>query len=151
MRRKVRQFWPMAVDIQETKLQTILEEFIKHVWGNREWKWNFIPSIGALGGILTIWDDTTLEFVATIEGAYTLSTKFKNKSNSVEWVHTNIYRPMEYREKYDFWGELATVIEWWDLPWGLCGDLNAHKSSKDKQGGKINRKDSKMFNIFLDS
>lgn len=69
MRKKTRQFKPTVMAIQETKLYTISECFIKHIWENMSCNWNFIPlfpSIGASGVILTIWDDKTLESVASI-------------------------------------------------------------------------------------
>lgn len=99
----------MVAAIQETKLRNIFDIFIKHIWGNTSYKCSFIPAIGALRGILMIWDDEVVDFGDSLEGAYSITTKFKNKAYDVQWVNTNMYCPVEYNEKDDFWGELVAV------------------------------------------
>lgn len=111
--------------VQETKTQTISGALIKNLWGNRECDWAFIPAIGASGDILTIWDTQKLEKLDELEGAYTLSIKLRNRGNKEIWKHTNVYAPIGYVEKQDFWNELAAAGGIWDNEaWCISGDFN---------------------------
>lgn len=69
-----------------------------------------------------------------------MSIEFKTKETQEVWIHTNIYGPVDYVEKEEFWGELAAVGGWWDKPWCMCGDFNATKTRVDKMNGRINKK-----------
>lgn len=54
------------------------------------------------------------------------------------------------QEKQNFWEEMAAIWVLWTLPWYLGGDFNATRDRKDKANGTINRKESDIFNDFLD-
>lgn len=68
MTRKVRKYRLLMIAIQETKLQTVTEEIVNHIWGNKECEWITMESLGASGGLLTLWDNNRVELVASIEG-----------------------------------------------------------------------------------
>ncbi|MCI06232.1 endonuclease/exonuclease/phosphatase family protein [Trifolium medium] len=40
--------------LQETKMETILDDFCQSLWGSADCSWAFVPAVGASGGILSI-------------------------------------------------------------------------------------------------
>lgn len=86
-----------------------------------------------------------------LEGAFSLSLAFRNIGEHETWVQTNVYGPTDYDDREDFWGELAAIRGWWNIPWCLCGDFNATKSPKDRMDGRMNRREAEFFNNFIDS
>ncbi|XVF06647.1 hypothetical protein REPUB_Repub06bG0068100 [Reevesia pubescens] len=43
--------------LQETKLETMDVKLVRNVWGMESFSWVFSSSIGASGGLLTVWDE----------------------------------------------------------------------------------------------
>ncbi|MCI51592.1 cytochrome P450, partial [Trifolium medium] len=41
--------------LQETKLESVSEKLCHGLWGANDCCWAFLPSVGASGGILSIW------------------------------------------------------------------------------------------------
>jgi len=52
---------PSILSIQETKLQRCDEGVCLSVWDGQQAAFSFRPSLGAFGGLLTIWDSTEVE------------------------------------------------------------------------------------------
>jgi len=52
---------PFIVYIQETKLSVFDEVLCKSLWGDLNVSFSFEPSIGAAGGLSTLWDCTEVE------------------------------------------------------------------------------------------
>lgn len=69
--------------LQESKLENVDQRWIGSIWGSRNKKWAFTPSLGASGGQIIIWMEELYEELDTLIGAYSLSIKFKNKADGV--------------------------------------------------------------------
>ena len=48
------------VILQEAKLKEVSERVVKEVWGRRQVKWVAVEAVGAVGGLLTLWDTRTV-------------------------------------------------------------------------------------------
>lgn len=48
--------------ILELKMETIDAVFIKSIWSSKDIRWEFVDSLGASGGILTMWDKSKLRW-----------------------------------------------------------------------------------------
>lgn len=152
LRRVIRKQKPWVVALQETKLRAVNRELIRQLWGNRQCSWVHLPSEGASGGFLTIWDESKVELVDHLEGSFSLSTLFRNVSDNVSWAMSNIYGPVDSHLKQDFWLELSSLGGIWsDMCWCVCGDYNATKSREDRNTGKLNRNEAKEFCNWIDS
>ena len=46
-----------VVMIQKLKMESFDALFIKSIWSSKEIIWEFVESVGASGGILTMWDE----------------------------------------------------------------------------------------------
>jgi len=52
---------PFVLCIQETKLQLIDDFLCTSIWGSTSHDYSFVPSVGASGGLVTIWDTSEVE------------------------------------------------------------------------------------------
>jgi mannosylglycoprotein endo-beta-mannosidase len=61
-RRKVRELIALEkldfLALQETKLEGVSGSLCSNLWGSVECDWEFVPSEGASGGILSLWRKT---------------------------------------------------------------------------------------------
>ena len=55
--------------IQETKVELITRGFVRSLWGCHYVDWVYLGSLGALGGILVMWDRRVVEKVRRSCGA----------------------------------------------------------------------------------
>jgi hypothetical protein len=61
VRKLVGDLCPSILCLQETKLQTCDTHLCLSLWGNSPHTFSYRPSIGASGGLLTLWDSTEVE------------------------------------------------------------------------------------------
>ena len=52
--------------------------FIRSLWGYHYVDWVYLSSMGALGGILVIWDRRVAEKLEEMVGKFLVSYRFKN-------------------------------------------------------------------------
>ncbi|KAL5716197.1 hypothetical protein ACHQM5_017921 [Ranunculus cassubicifolius] len=116
LRRLVRKKRPVIVALQETKRGGLDHRVLKQLWGNKPHGWAEVPSIGASGGMVIIWDSLRLQALEILKGDYSLSVRFKDLDLGEEWAFTNVYGPVNPSEKIDFWSELSNVGGYWDIP-----------------------------------
>jgi hypothetical protein len=65
VKRQVNDKKPFVLCIQESKMSVINDSLIKAIWGCSTVGYSFQPSIGASGGMLTIWDSNFVEVWST--------------------------------------------------------------------------------------
>lgn len=85
----------------------------KEVWGTRPSSWLALPSWGAFGGILVIWDVDRIEVLDHVLGAFLVSVRCRVKGQLDEWV----YGPNRRAEVSNFLQELDNIKALWDLLW----------------------------------
>jgi hypothetical protein len=54
--------------LQETKLETISDNLCYSLWGSEDCNWFYLPSVGASGGILSIWGTSNSKLICTFSG-----------------------------------------------------------------------------------
>ncbi|KAF1877873.1 hypothetical protein Lal_00038182 [Lupinus albus] len=100
------------IGFQETKLEECNVDFCVSLWGNNECEWDFIPSVGRSGGILSIWDKNKFQKVNSYIG-----TGFWLPME-LGWMVSN----MELRVDKGRW-----LLLWPDTsPWALNRDFFDH-------------------------
>lgn len=82
---------------------------VKEVWGCRTSSWLALPSWGASGGILVIWDENKLEVLEHELGAFSVAIRCKVVEEE-EWVFVGVYGPLNSGEVDDFLSELDNVL-----------------------------------------
>ena len=120
----IRMWQADIICIQETKMKLITRGFVRSLWGCYHVDWVYLGSLGALGGILVLWDSRVVENLEEAVGHYSVSCKFKNVGDNFEWAFTSVYGPNVDREHRLLWEELLGLHSWWNVPWCLLGDFN---------------------------
>jgi hypothetical protein len=103
-------------------------------------KFEFIPSVGASGGIIIIWNGSLFNGEIAFENEFSLSIKFTSSLSHESWILTNIYGPCVAERK-------AIFLDWFsniDMPEDMdlleLGDFNFMRkpSDRNKPGGDVN-------------
>ena len=142
---------PDVVILQETKKEVINWALIGAVWGVRFKDWAYLPSVGKSGGILIIWDVRVVRATECITGSFSLSIHLSPLQGESWWL-SGIYGPCRYREREEFWEELAGLYGFCGDRWCLGGDFNIVRFPYEKLGvagrGRLS-KSMKDFNTFI--
>ena len=101
---------PDVVMIQETKKAECDRRFMGSVWTVRNKEWAALPTCGASGGILIIWDSKKLRSEEVVLGSSSVSVKFALDGCESLWLST-IYGPNNSVLRKDFWVELSDILD----------------------------------------
>lgn len=102
--------------MQETKIKDMNDMVIKDVWGKSSSHWLALPSCGASGGIVLIWNEDKVVVVEHEVSAFSIQFKL-----NVEWVGGMVFH-------WVLWpcsGKKLMILSMsWimDLPWCCCFD-----------------------------
>lgn len=78
IRNLLRQWKANIICLQETKLVLISNNIVRSLWGCRFLDWCYLPSSGASGGILHMWDRRVMEKIEVCVGEYVVAFPFRN-------------------------------------------------------------------------
>jgi exonuclease III len=144
---------PWIVCIQETKLGSCDDFLCGSMWGNVLCDFSYRPSVGASGGVLTMWDTSAVEVWSTVSLAHALMIHGRFIQSQDEFFLFNVYAPCESHEKLRLWevlpGRLQQLV---GQKVCVCGDFNAVRSDYERisvrQG--VRSPDQVAFNRFID-
>lgn len=129
--------------IQETKREHFDIFYLKKFCPRALDKFAFFPSIGASGGLLTIWNSSVFDGSLVHANAYDITVNFQSKLDSKSFHVSNIYGLANSPEKAAFVTWLINFDTSTFHDWLLGGDFNLirHSDNRNKPGGDI----SEMF------
>ena len=132
--------------LQETKRETFDLQYIRKFCPKRFNKFSFLPSNGASGGLLVVWNDSIQSGELAFENEFSISVKFTCKLSNVSWYLTNVYGPCQVERRMAFIDWFANIDMPQDTDWLVLGDFNFIRKPEDrsKPGGDIN--DMLIFN-----
>ena len=137
------------VCLLETKKPFIDLAFIKSFCPKRFNKFAFVPSRGASGGILTVWNSSVFSGVVTLTTDFALGIRFTNTLSAQAWPLYNIYGPCAgpERDVYTRWLYDLDIQAQEDCI--LLGDFNYIRGpeNRNKPGGDIS--DMVTFNDII--
>ena len=81
------------VCIQETKRDNFDGRYLLNFCPRKLKKFDYIPSNGASGGIITIWNDNLFAGETLHKNEYSISIRFTSKQTGECWILTNKYGP----------------------------------------------------------
>jgi hypothetical protein len=80
--------------LQETKRENFDMDYLKQFCLKRFNKFEFLlPSIGASGGLLIVWNGSLFTRVLSFQNDFSLSVTFTSKITNETWILTNVYGP----------------------------------------------------------
>jgi exonuclease III len=132
--------------LQETKREHFDIDYIRKFCHKKFNKFEYLPSIGASGGIIIIWNGALFNGHIEFQNEFSISVKFSSNLSSNKWILTNIYGPSHSDKKSQFLEWFANIDMPDDMDWIIMGDFNFMRSPSDrnKEGGDIN--DMLLFN-----
>ncbi|XP_026417324.1 serine hydroxymethyltransferase 3, chloroplastic-like, partial [Papaver somniferum] len=135
--------------IEETKIQYMSDWFVRQLWYDDNFDWNYIPPVGSSGGMLCIWDSIKFKKLQERLGFNNITTVFSNISNDFQWVVTNAYSPCEYNFWSDFWDDKNEARRWWNGPICIAGDMNAVRTNEERNRGDGDSRNVVFLNNFI--
>jgi exonuclease III len=144
---------PFKVDyigFQETKKEKFSKSFLKSSLGNRNFEWNFMPTVGTAGGILVGLNSDIFEVISWDIKSFSISTTARLKSSGVVIRLTTVYGSPYEEGKDVFISELHELFLNWDGSAIIGGDFNLVRSESDKINGVTDFKWADKFNVWID-
>jgi len=126
---------------------------IKAIWGDTPYGYSYQPSVGASGGIITVWNNSLIDVFSSTSFANVLVINGRVILTSEEIVIINVYVPCNLLAKINLWERLTPfVVSKTELCVCLCGDFNSICSMEERKGrGTIFRQmEADMFNTFIE-
>jgi hypothetical protein len=78
---------------------------------------------------------------------------FKNVDDGFVWAFAGVYGPNGDSDRRLLWDELAGLLSWWNMPWGIGGDFNQGRTYVQPQGdpGPLKKKFNcyKIYYIYI--
>lgn len=81
--------------LQETKREHFDHQYVKSFCPERLNKFDYQPSVGASGGLLVVWNDSTFFGETLFQNKFSISIRFTYRKSSISWILTNIYGPCQ--------------------------------------------------------
>jgi len=106
----------------------------------------FKPSIGASGGILIAWADSTYVLLDSSNTTYSVSATLASRVSGDKICVTNVYGPCTDPEKPDFLEEINVLSDSLQCPWVLLGDFNLIRSPSDRSNDNFDPHAATLFN-----
>jgi len=103
----VRDKHPYMLCIQESKLSAVDYVLIESIWGDAPFAYSYQPSMGASGGLITVWDSTRVVVWSCMSLAHVLVMKGTIIQTSEDFVIVNVYAPCDAMAKTALVGEFG--------------------------------------------
>jgi len=153
VRRLVEEKNPFVLCIQESKLGFVDDFLVKSIWGNATFGFSFQPSVGASGGLVTVWDSSLVDVWSSMIFAHALVIIGRVILTGEIIVVFNVYAPCEPVPKKELWERLVPVIlSKGDSCVCVCGDFNSIRSTDERRGRStvLRQGEVNIFNKFID-
>jgi hypothetical protein len=120
--------------------------FLRNVCPPNFDRFEFLPSIGAFGGILTAWKSALFSGQLVFTNEFSVAVEFSSRHNDNSWILTNIYRPCLADGKREFleWFQQIQMPE--DVDWMIVGDFNLMRKQEDRNKDEGDLTKMFMFN-----
>jgi hypothetical protein len=127
---KLLRLWKVdIVCFQETKMESISNNFVQSLWGCPYMDWCRVDSWGGLGRILIMWDCRVVSRIDSCMGIFVVAYLFRNVEDGLMWAFAGVYGPNRDQYRWQLWEELARLISLWEVSWCIGGGgLQCHAS-----------------------
>jgi len=157
VRKLVYEKHPFVLCIQESKLGVVDDLMIKSIWGNTACGYSYQPSVGASGGLVTVWDTSCVDVWSTMSYNHVLVIKGMVVRSAEDFIIINVYMPCDSVAKQALWDVLLPIIVNNNdvcvcVCVCVCGDFNFVRTSEEKRGRStvFRQADADLFNKFIE-
>jgi exonuclease III len=132
--------------LQETKKDEFDQSFLRNICPPSFDSFEFLPSVGASGGIITIWKGRLFSGELIFNNEFAISVEINSKLSDDSWILTNVYGPCTPEGKQNFTDWLRQIQMPEDREWIVLGDFNLIRKPEDRNRGDGNMAEMFMFN-----
>ena len=126
------------------------EKLIRSLWGSSGFDFEFLPSNGLSGGILSVWDSVAFQKSDSVKGSGFLAIKGVWALLGKTCFLVNVYAPQQINDKKKLWKDLLSLRSTYvDAIWILFGDFNEVREESDRIGSHFSRSGAFYFNEFI--
>jgi len=143
---------PYIMCIQETKMCVIDGVVCKTFWNDTNVDFSYLPSRGASGGLLTLWDRSKVVVWSSWQLEHVLGIQGRFVRNDEEFILLNVYAPCDISQQQALWHNISERLTTFsDLNVCICGDFNTVRSMEEHKsvGGPSSHVGSVSFNVFI--
>lgn len=125
--------------LQETKKGHFDSHFLKNFCHKKLNKFDFIPLIGASGGLLVVWNKQVFGGLTIHKNEFSISIDFTSKHSGEHILLTNVYGPCQNPARSDFFNWFQDFQIEDDVNWLVLGDFNyvRYPHNRNRSGGNI--------------
>ncbi|GAU50699.1 hypothetical protein TSUD_367350 [Trifolium subterraneum] len=144
---------PLILCLQETKLQTCDVFLCSTLWGNSPHDFSYRSSVGASGGLLTLWNSSEVDVWSSESRDHVLWCHGRLIKTREEFFVANVYAPCDDGAKQRPWDLLFERLH---MLGGrrVCvyGDFNAVKTVEERRSSRVRPRSSDHipFSRFID-
>lgn len=106
-----------VICLQETKRTSFDIAFVKFFCPTSFDAFEFLPLVGASGGIIVAWKSALFEGHLSFQNSFVILVDFRAKHSDLEWVLTNVYGPCMSEGKLEFTSWLKNIQMPDDTDW----------------------------------
>ncbi|GKV44765.1 hypothetical protein SLEP1_g51921 [Rubroshorea leprosula] len=136
-------------DKKETKMGMIDKRDCRSVWGIDEVDWVAKNAEGMSGGILCVWNPSTLKKKRVLEGEYCIGIEGVWGTEEVPVCIINVYSPCQITNKRALWTELKNMVTGGGSMWCVVGDFNAIRRIEERWGCRSVPTEMREFDCFI--
>jgi exonuclease III len=140
---------PSVACLQETKLDSLDAFKLKTFLPPRLCGFVTADADGSRGGMVTAWDTSLLQLVASSSNAYCLTTVFMSTTSGLSFTVTNVYAPSDHSQTHLFCDAMLLVPPSVVGPWLCVGDFNLLRCPADKNNSNFDRNLAATFNSLI--
>ena len=137
--------------LEETKVCSNVLPFIWELWGNRRCAWNWVPSMGVSGGLISICNDEVLVVEEDVLTERELAVKLRGVGDGFVWALGNVYGPNVQSKRGAFLDSLSNIKAQWPIPPVSGGDFNMVRLPYEKNRGSSFSRSMELFSSFIDT
>lgn len=153
MKLLVKEKCPLVLCIQETKMMVCDGYVRSSLCRDSSYDYSYRSSVGASGGLLTMWDTTEVEVWSSFSQEHMLQIHGRVRSNNEEFYLFNIYAPCDLRAKAELWEAISERLQSLRRKKVCaCGDFNVVRKPEERRsviGGGVSL-DINAFNLFIE-
>lgn len=139
LRSKIDESACSIICLQETKKESFDSLYLRKFAPRRFDKFDYIPSVGASGGILVAWIGSMFDGSVVDKQSYAMTISFTYRHNGDLWNLTTVYGSCSEPSRTTFLSWFRSLNIQDEDKWMILGDFNFYRSLEDRNraGGDI--------------
>ncbi|GJW03842.1 RNA-directed DNA polymerase, eukaryota [Tanacetum coccineum] len=140
---------PAFIGIQETKLKDCDVFCVRSFWPRPYVDFIHSDSVGASGGILTVWDSRVFSMESQFVDCNFIVVIGTWAGISIKVGLLNVYAPQSSALKASLWFSIESLLSSYNVTWIVFGDFNVVRYRKEHSGSGFNDREANVFNDFI--